>query len=325
MEYNAYQPDNIYSYRKAEKENIKTIGKVAGLCVIAYVLLNNILTLPLVSISLRTLYKTNMIFQDSVTILLSVCCVLVPFYIGGRFLKKKQHCETLPLEKPYDVKLAILAIFFGLFVCLMADFISSYFTTFIEHFGYKLNHSEFDVPSGFIGRAYYILTIAVVPALCEEVAIRGAIMQPLRRYGDIFAIVISSFVFAILHGNLIQLPFAFIAGIGLGYVTCITGSLWPSIIIHCLNNLYSCITGFMVKDLTGDTLNRVYFISLISLYVVTVFGSVIFFLYKGNRSLNKIRTYNSRKQRIVSFFGNAPMITALLIMLYLTSKYVTKV
>ena len=70
---------------------------------------------------------------------------------------------------------------------------------------------------------------------------RGVVMQPLRKYGDWFAILTSAFVFALMHGNLVQAPFAFIAGIGLGYAVIASGSLWTGILVHLLNNSISVI------------------------------------------------------------------------------------
>ena len=320
-----YQQDNAYTLQQNEKSNIKLIGKVAGLCIIAYTVLENLLTIPLIYPTLYNLYNTNMFFQDTVTILLSIFCLLVPFAIGGRYLGKRLKCEPYPLEKPYDTKLSVSAVFLGFFVCLVANYISSEFVSFIESFGYTLSYNDFEVPSTVTGRIYYLITIAVVPALCEEVAVRGAIMQPLRRYGDKFAIVISAVVFAILHGNMVQIPFALIAGIGLGYVACITGSLWPSIAVHCINNLYSCITSFMLEDIKDTaTLNRVYLIVMISLYIISIIGSVIFVFIKGHRSLNKITTYLTGGQKIKAFFISVPMIIALGIMFYITSNYISR-
>lgn len=320
-----YQQDNTYSLQQNEKSNIKLIGKVAGLCIIAYTVLENLLTLPLLSPTLYNLYYTNMFFQDTVTILLSVFCLLVPFAIGGKYLGKNLKCDPYPLEKPYDTKLAVSAVFLGFFVCLAANYISNEFVSFVESFGYTLSYSDFEVPSSLTGRIYYVITIAVVPALCEEVAIRGAIMQPLRRYGDKFAIVISAMVFAILHGNMVQIPFALIAGIGLGYVVCITGSLWPSIAVHCINNIYSCVTSFMVEDIQDTaTLNRIYLILMLSLYVISIIGSVVFVFIKGHRSLNKITTYSTVGQKAKAFFINVPMIVALGIMIYITSNYISR-
>ena len=96
----------------------------------------------------------------------------------------------------------------------------------MDGIGFKLSSPDYEVTDDVFGRIVYFIMVAVVPPLTEELAIRGVIMQPLRRYGDRFAVVASAVLFAVLHGNLIQAPFAFIAGLGIGYAVCITGSLW---------------------------------------------------------------------------------------------------
>ena len=86
------------------------------------------------------------------------------------------------------------------------------------------------------GRIIYALSVAVVAPLVEEFAMRGVVMQPLKKYGRWFAIIASSLVFGVLHGNFIQAPFALIAGIGIGYAVCVTDSIWTGVLIHFCNN-----------------------------------------------------------------------------------------
>ena len=66
-------------------------------------------------------------------------------------------------------------------------------------------------------------------------------MGNLRKYGDKFALLASALVFAVMHGNLVQAPFALIAGFGLGYLSIKTGTIWTGIAIHAANNLISVI------------------------------------------------------------------------------------
>jgi membrane protease YdiL (CAAX protease family) len=84
-----------------------------------------------------------------------------------------------------------------------------------------------------------MLTMAVVPAITEELLMRGMIMQPLRRFGNGFALVCSSILFALLHQNMTQAPMAFFAGLALGWASIKTGALWAPILIHFWNNAVS--------------------------------------------------------------------------------------
>lgn len=66
-------------------------------------------------------------------------------------------------------------------------------------------------------------------------------MGALKPYGQGFAIVMSSVIFGLIHGNLGQIPFAIAGGMFFAYLAVYSGSLIPSIILHGLNNLLSVI------------------------------------------------------------------------------------
>ncbi|BDR53574.1 hypothetical protein KIM372_14810 [Bombiscardovia nodaiensis] len=70
----------------------------------------------------------------------------------------------------------------------------------------------------------------------EEVVFRGAILSSLKRYGKLFAVLTSSFLFALLHGNLMQGFFAFLLGLILGFLGCEYSLIWP-IFLHIGSNL----------------------------------------------------------------------------------------
>lgn len=306
-----------------DRKQIKIIGRTAGICVVAYVLLQNLLTVPLLFEPLRSIYYGSTVFQDSIYILLSVFGLLLPFVLGGFYLRKKTRTEVFFFDKPADTKLTAFAVLFGFFICLAGNYISSIFTYSMDNVGVELTAPEYEVSSTVFGRIVYFVMVAVVPPLTEELAVRGVIMQPLRKYGDRFAIVASAALFAILHGNLIQAPFAFIVGIGIGYAVCITGSLWTGVLIHFVNNSYSVITQFMISDITDpERLNLAYNILMVVLYVITIIGSVLFFIRKSPRRLTPPCTTLSSQQKYGAFILNIPMLVAIAIMLYITSQYV---
>jgi membrane protease YdiL (CAAX protease family) len=85
--------------------------------------------------------------------------------------------------------------------------------------------------------AVKLAVLALVPALCEEILVRGAIARGLRpRLGLFGAALLSSIYFAALHGSLARLPITFLLGIVLAVATLRSGSLVPAILIHAGNN-----------------------------------------------------------------------------------------
>ena len=87
---------------------------------------------------------------------------------------------------------------------------------------------------------YVVLLMAVLPAICEELAYRGFIFgglvcgaSPLR------AVLVTSVVFGVSHSVLQQSIAATTMGMLLGYVCLRSGSVFPSMIIHVVVNSFS--------------------------------------------------------------------------------------
>ena len=85
-----------------------------------------------------------------------------------------------------------------------------------------------------------LLLMAVIPAVCEELAFRGFIFGGLiRNRGRVRAVVITSVMFGISHGVLQQSICATLMGLLLGWIALRTGSVLPGILIHFTNNALS--------------------------------------------------------------------------------------
>lgn len=320
--YNGFRSE-LFLKEEKERKNISYISKITGFCIIAYVALQNLLSLPFMFGTLNRIYNESEIFQLAFSMMLSVTSILIPFVIGGKKIKKATRLQVQEFHNPVSIPLMLSATALGFFVCLAGNYISGIFLTFAEKIGFHLTAPDFAVPSGFFGRLVYIVAIAVAPALIEEFAFRGTVLQPLRRYGDLFAIIASAAVFAVLHGNLVQAPFAFIAGLGIGYAVCITNSIWTGILIHFCNNLYSVITAFMIEDIADEALlNSIYMISTGALYAISILGSIIFVLLKEKRKLTPSFTVSGGLQKATAFI-TIPTVIAFIIMLYITKGYVS--
>lgn len=99
----------------------------------------------------------------------------------------------------------------------------------MEDFGSLLQGTELTVSM--------VLYVGIVAPIAEEIIYRGFVLKSLTRFGKWFAIVVSSILFGLVHGNIIQTPFAFLVGLVLGYVA-IEYSIWWSIVLHMINNLF---------------------------------------------------------------------------------------
>ena len=100
----------------------------------------------------------------------------------------------------------------------------------------------------------FFVGVLVAP-FTEEVVFRGIILRGLLAHGSQNrAIVWSAILFGLIHLNPWQFPTAFIAGLVFAYWVIQTGSLWPAILGHALNNFLSVtflhfdVPGFPVSE-----------------------------------------------------------------------------
>jgi sodium transport system permease protein len=82
-----------------------------------------------------------------------------------------------------------------------------------------------------------LLVLAVLPALCEELAFRGFILSGLRRrFRPWTAIFLSSFLYALYQMNVFQCLPHFLAGVVLAILALRTRSVWPAVAFHLVWN-----------------------------------------------------------------------------------------
>ena len=306
-----------------ERKRLMLLGSISGVCIILYVLLQNVLSFLISFEPFLSVYVRSLEFRSIINIVFSIVGLLGPFALGAYLLHKKKILPSLAFERPNCFPLMLTSVPFGFLVCLAGNYLTSVFVSMTRASGVELSAPEYTVPHSVIGRILYVVSIAVVPALVEEFAVRGVVMQPLRRYGDRFAIIVSAAVFGILHGNLVQAPFAFIAGLGMGYAVCLTNSVWTGVLIHFCNNFYSTLMDFLIADVADEALlNMIWNLSQIILYSVCIVGSVLFALVKGRKRLEPAQVKLDTNTRITAYFVNVPMIIAIIIMLVITAQYV---
>ncbi len=81
-----------------------------------------------------------------------------------------------------------------------------------------------------------LITVAVFPAIAEELIFRGVIYRYLRSHGRAFAAIASSLLFGLIHLNVQQFLFAACMGLVLCYAYERSGKLIIPMLLHFLNN-----------------------------------------------------------------------------------------
>ncbi len=307
-----------YAEKSAQKNELKKVGKRCGLAVIMYLAISYGLSLVII-ITSWIFPSISKVYEDVVPslafdIILSLLSIGVPFFIVQFLLKKDKLVETMPFGTTYNreaaTSLVMICLPIMVFSAVGINSISSFFQ---ELLGIEFTSTVSDMSlKGVGGTLFGTLSIAVVPAIIEEMAIRGIVMQSLRKYGDAFAIVVSAMFFACMHGNMVQIPYTIIGGLLLGYLAIATGSLWPSIILHFLNNFYSVIIVSASDNFSDNASVAVALVMFVIFIVVGLLGAIKYSKLKYKVSFSKSAVALTLKEKLSAFLGNGPMITAII-------------
>ena len=147
-----------------------------------------------------------------------------------------------------------------------------------------------------------ILAMFVVHALCpavfEELLFRYIPMKLLAPYSKRWCVIFSSLFFALIHANLFQMPYAFIAGIIFMTINLALDSVWPSIILHFLNNAASVV---WMKYCSSGASQLIFISALLLLSAI----SVVFIFLKRERY--KQHACSSFDKGVAEFDWRAPV------------------
>ncbi len=208
-------------------------------------------------------------------------------------------------------------VLFGVGFCAFANVATAYVSAFFrETVGEQYSVPDRQNPEGIFGFAISFIAIAIVPALVEEFACRGIILGLLRKHGEGFAIITSSIVFGVMHGNFEQIPFATFAGLIFGYIYVKTNSIWPSVLVHGINNAVSVSFGYLNGIIDSNTQGIIYTAYLAVAMIFAIIGILIYSKKTGdNYSLQRSDTAVTETQKYLCFF------TSLAILLFLASNF----
>ncbi len=208
------------------------------------------------------------------SVVLSALLFTLPFVIGAR-VSRRRVGEIIQLGRVQPSRFVPL-VCIGLGMCMVGNFAVSLLGSTLSAFGMPPVQPQMEDPAGFFGLALTVLASAFLPALVEEFAFRGVVMGLLRPFGDGFAIVVSAVLFGLMHGNLVQAPFAVVVGLGLGYITVAARSMWPAIAAHFLNNLLATLFNSLAAGLTPTVFNLANGLFCLLFLAVGLIGAAVY-------------------------------------------------
>ncbi|MBR4282130.1 MAG: CPBP family intramembrane metalloprotease [Clostridia bacterium] len=167
--------------------------------------------------------------------------LLIPAIIIA-WCSKQKITELIPFKKT-SFSTALGLFLFGFLSLAIGGMLSDIVAFVLPTSSAILEISQSPNPTSYSEWIALILYSAAIPALVEEFVFRGVMLNSLRRYGDAIAIWFSAIMFALVHGNFLQIAVTLPAGLFLGFITVCSGNIWVAVALHFANNFIACITG----------------------------------------------------------------------------------
>ncbi|MBT1707394.1 CPBP family intramembrane metalloprotease [Fulvivirgaceae bacterium PWU5] len=250
--------------------NIMQSFSIAGIIILALLIFAPLTTLPITIIS-----------REASNLLYYLCAMGVSFLVVQKIrkIKVKTATYTFKFDNSHVIYLVIaisISLLFGIIspVSMLIPMPESVRASLIE----MVNQTSLFT---------FVLMVIAAPVL-EELIFRGVILDGLLKqaYSPSKAIIISSFLFGIVHLNPWQFVAAFLVGLFAGWVFYKTRNMVYPIVIHSTTNLcgylirtfadHKSIINYSLLDMYGG---------LINLAIITVgsVGVIVLCIYCLNR------------------------------------------
>ncbi len=219
--------------------------------------------------------------------------LLVLIAVAIAFVFRADLKRVFPFKKPKLAKTAGTLVFWmgSFFAAMIPSSIMLYV------FPQKMAEASGGVNSMASGvtLAAAVILVCVTPAVCEEMAFRGAMFSAFREMRSPWVgILVVSFVFGAFHGSIWRFVPTAILGVGMGYLLVVTDNMFYNMFFHLVNNLVPVL---LIQFLFGagqgigiDT-GAAYTAGQVPLATVGIYmlygSSAPFLLYAGDYLLRK--------------------------------------
>jgi len=179
----------------------------------------------------------------------------------------------------FNLKFLPLLIILSLAIVFGLSSINGRFIEFLtDKFGYE--PPEISLPKkSFWGVTISIISVAVLPSVCEELIFRKIILSSMDSCPVWFSAITGGLLFALFHFNPAQTPYQFIFGCIFVIVVCVTGSVYSSMIMHFINNL----TIIIIHYSSWNGVVPIYWAICSTLIVLSCVGLLIYLLIKNKK------------------------------------------
>ena len=218
------------------------------------------------------------------------------YYVLMRGIPDSPKGEVVKLKPSRFIKI----FFISYMAMYFTNLLSTVLTVMISYIkGEALTNP---VAEAILGGNFFItlLYAAVVAPIVEELIFRKLLLDKVRRFGEIPAILITGIAFGLFHMNLSQFFYAAVLGFIFAYVVLKTNTIKYSILLHMMINFISSVMAPVI------TKGNIVFIGLIVFWIIVAITLGVVFAILSFKKI-KLERYQP-VMKTSSFFLNPGVI-----------------
>ncbi len=240
----------------------------------------------------------------------SVIAVLSVFI----YFKRKLSVKTLELAraKKFRWQYIFISVLLSASMLFGFGFLNVSIASLLEEF--NLNVGGAVIPLDNVGNVIvFVFTLAILPAVFEEVFFRGLLLKCLDGVKPIYAVIAVSLCFSLYHCSFAQLFYQLIYGVLLTMLAISAKSIIPCVITHFLNNCTILLLQYFKIDI--NLFNPIFIVFGI-LFVALIFLFMLFSIKNASKMQEK------KQEKISRFFIFASVGIAVCISLAVSALFV---
>lgn len=257
--------------------------------------------LAVTAISMLTMFVLRMIgsfFEDSVPVYLEslitgLLAYVVPIAIYAKLdgITAQTAAERFCLKK-CSRYMIVLALIMG--VCFQFVMIAVNLP-----FNMIFNSAESYTPGSAAELCAAMFVIGIIPAIFEEFLFRGIVLGSMSELNSRAAVIFSTVMFALMHGDLYSLAGYILMGVVLASVVNRSESLYAAMVFHFGNNMAALLLGYFNSELIYEPTATIKLFAAGIVGFATVFGIFVSVTKKRPKN-NKIKASVLLGQSFVS-------------------------
>lgn len=229
------------------------------------------------------------------------------------FFIKNNNRENSIVSKPKLSKVAFYSILGPLALLMLypivncCDTLLFKFNIVPNSISYKLTTQNYLIS---------IVSLALLPAIAEELIFRGLIFKGLKKYSKTFSIIISAVMFSLFHMSINQIVYPLLMGLLLGVIMYNENNIIYCMLAHFFNNFASLTISYLNLKLSFNHWTYIIF----AIVLVLIYLSVVIHLIIKNRPKSQKLSLQDKKYLIFSI----SFMILIWIMIFLSSLGVIK-